>query len=87
MLKILKEALMRIRLHAPFLAILFLLFLQSAVFSALQPALKDYTARLPVFKAQIPAVVASATQAAENNLIYPKALLNIPYWQQEGFAS
>jgi len=63
-----------------------LLLLQTAALSALQPALTDYAARLPVVKQQIPAVVASAQQAAENNLTYPKALLNMPYWQQEGFA-
>jgi uncharacterized phosphosugar-binding protein len=77
-----------LRLRFPFLATLglFLLLLQSAVFAALQPALADYAARLPAMRAQIPAIVASAQQAAENNLAHPKALLSMPYWQQEGFA-
>lgn len=53
---------------------------------AIQPALKAYQSRLPVLKKQIPAVVASAQHAAENNLQYPTALINMPYWEQVSFS-
>lgn len=70
------------------LAILLLLLalLPAAVLAAFQPALKDYQARLPALKRQIPAVVASAQQAADNIIAHPKALINVPYWSQVSFS-
>jgi len=68
-----------------FLALLALLALQIAGL-AVQPALRAYQGRLPVLKRQVTAVTASATQAAENNLRYPTALINIPYWEQVPFS-
>ena len=68
-----------------FFALLTLALVQLAGL-AIQPALKEYQSRLPVLKKQIPAVVASAQHAAENNLQYPTALINMPYWEQVSFS-
>lgn len=53
---------------------------------ALQPALEDYQARLVGLQAQIPAVTASARQAAETFLAHPEAQLVVPYWEQMSFS-
>jgi hypothetical protein len=68
-----------------FCALLTLVLLQTAGL-ALQPALKDYQARIPLMRKQIPAVGASAQQAAENKLTHPNSLLNTPYWEQVTFS-
>lgn len=65
--------------------LLMLAALQTAVL-AVQPALREYNARMRTFRAQIPAVVKSAQQAAETMLAHPEALLNVPYYEQMGFA-
>ncbi|MHB9108418.1 MAG: WG repeat-containing protein [Armatimonadota bacterium] len=65
--------------------LLVFILLQAAAL-ALQPALNDYQARLAGLKAQIPAVTASAQQAAETFLAHPEAQLCVPYWEQMSFA-
>ncbi|MHB9109960.1 MAG: hypothetical protein ACYDCO_23150 [Armatimonadota bacterium] len=67
------------------LALTLLFALLSVVWGA-QPSLDAYQARLPVLQRQIPAVAASAQQAAENNLQHPTALINMPYWEQVPFS-
>ena len=52
----------------------------------LQPALREYAARVPAMRAEIPAVVRSAEAAADRMLAHPDALLNVPYWEQIGFS-
>ena len=76
---------MTLRVSRRLFALLVLVLLQAAVLAA-QPALTAYHARMKTFSAQIPAVVASAQQAAETMLAHPDALLNVPYWEQMGFA-
>ena len=66
--------------------LLLVLALLSTAALAVQPALTSYQARLGTLKAQIPAVTASAQQAAERILAHPGALLNVPYYEQMGFA-
>lgn len=66
--------------------LLALVAVQTAVL-ATQPALRDYSARMRTFRAQIPAVVRSATHAAETMLTHPEALLNVPDYEQMGFRS
>jgi len=66
-------------------ALLALVLLQAAVL-ALQPALNDYDARRVILQAQIPAVSASAQQAAETFLAHPEAQFVVPYWEQMSFA-
>lgn len=77
---------MRLRIRSLVLLTLFLALLHTAVLAAVQPSLTNFQARLPLIKKQIPAVVASAQQAAENNLTYPKALLSVTYQSEAGFA-
>jgi|GEM_PF-429572 len=77
------------RLSHPPTARLFLLLtlaLLQAAALAVQPALREYNARMRTFQAQIPAVTRSAEQAAETMLAHPEALLNVPYDEQMGFA-
>ena len=68
------------------LLLLLVAILQTAVLATMQPALKDYQARLKTLKRQIPAVVASAQQAADTLLAHPDALVNTPYWVQTSFS-
>jgi len=73
-------------LPARVLLLLAVALLQTAVLAAMQPALKDYNARIGAFKAQIPAVIKSAEQAAENMLAHPEANLSVPSYEQLGFS-
>jgi len=74
------------RLPVRVLLLLVVALLSTAALAAVQPALTAYQARLGTLKAQIPAVTASAQQAAERILAHPGALLNVPYYEQMGFA-
>ena len=66
--------------------LLALALMQTALLAAVQPALLDYQARLPAITAQVPAVIASAEAAAARLLAHPEANINVPYWEQMGFA-
>ena len=66
--------------------LLALALLQTAAFAALQPVLEDYQARMKTYQAQVPAITASAQQAAETILAHPEALLDVPYWEQMSFS-
>jgi len=68
------------------LVLLILALLQAAVLAAMQPALNEYNARLAGLRAQIPAITATAQQAAETFLAHPEAQLCVPYWEQMSFA-
>ncbi|HVF10819.1 MAG TPA: WG repeat-containing protein [Abditibacteriaceae bacterium] len=74
--------------HLPrrILLLLAVAMLHTVAQAAVQPALTDYQARLAPVRAQIPAVVASAQQAADRVLAHPEAQLNLPYWEQMSFA-
>jgi len=79
----------KVCLLRPPAARLFLLLALAALQAAalaVQPALREYNARMETFQAQIPAVTRSAEQAAETMLAHPEALLNVPYNEQMGFA-
>jgi len=68
------------------LAVLLLIALLHVAAHAVQPALRDYNARLDGMKRQIPAIVKSAEHAAENMLEHPDALITAPSYEQRGFA-
>jgi len=70
--------------HVParLLLLLAVVLLQAVALAGVQPALRDYTERVPLLQAQIPAVTASAQQAAETIMAHPEALLDVPYWEQ-----
>src|SRR2546425_1034683 len=51
-----------------------------------QPSLREYAARVPLMRQQIPAVVKSAQSSAERILAHPDALIDVPYWEQTGFS-
>lgn len=51
-----------------------------------QPSLREYTARVPLLRQQIPAVAKSAQASAERILAHPEALIDVPYWEQTGFS-
>jgi len=59
--------------------------LQTVVLAAVQPALREYNARMATFRAQLPAVVQSAQHAADNMLAHPEANLDVPSFEQMGF--
>jgi uncharacterized phosphosugar-binding protein len=59
---------------------------QSTTRAVLQPSLREYAARAPLMRKQIPAVVKSAQAAAERILAHPDALIDVPYWEQAGFS-
>jgi len=74
--------------HVParLLLLLVVVLLHTVVLAAVQPALQDYTARVPLMQAQIPAITTSAQQAAETMMAHPEALLDVPYWEQMSVA-
>src|SRR5439155_20070363 len=51
-----------------------------------QPALREYIARVPIMRKQIPSVVKSAQAVTERILAHPDALIDVPYWEQAGFS-
>jgi len=53
---------------------------------AVQPSLSAFNGRMPAMKRQIPAITASAENAAARILGNPGALLNTPYWEQVAFS-
>src|SRR5689334_1298253 len=59
---------------------------QSATRAVLQPSLREYAARVPFMRTQVPAVVKSAQASAERILAHPDALIDVPYWEQAGFS-
>ena len=75
-----------------YLAVAAIVF-STAVFGAqnskspiIQPSIIAYEARIPAIRSQIPAIVKSATFAAEHIMKYPDSLLNVPYWEQVSFS-
>lgn len=75
-----------IRFRLPYLSVLLLaILLPVAALAARQPAFTAYQARLGTLAVQVPAISASAQQAAETILDHPGALLNVPYWEQMSF--
>lgn len=52
----------------------------------IQPALRAFERRLPVIREQLPTLIASASDYAQDLMDRPEALLNVPYEEQKSFS-